>query len=224
MIEHLLAPENFLFLISLGLFLLIFLVQLLSVVLGMEPFGFMDSLLPDVDLDIDTDLNLGDASAGFVDSVMSMLKLGKVPFVFTFILFLFFFSLVGLYGQLALQEIGIGPLNWFLASSISFIVTMPLLRVGNGVLEKVLPQDETAAISADTFVGRIATVLIGTVTDERSAEAKVVGPEGKTHYIQVIADNEGKTFKQGDSVLIVSRRSDSVFAVIENKNPLLEEN
>ena len=224
MIENALAPENFLFLIALGLFLLIFLVQLLSVILGMEPFGFLDNLLPDVDLNIELDIDPGDVSPGFTDSVMSMLKLGRVPFIFTFILFLFLFSLVGLYGQMLLVELGIGRLHWFLASGGAFIVTMPLLRMGNGFLEKILPKDETAAVSVETFIGRMATVLIGTVTHERSAEAKVVGPEGRTHYIQVVADNEGKVFKKGDQVLIVGRRTESVFTVIENKNPLLEDN
>lgn len=223
MIENALAPENFLFLVALGLFLLIFLVQLVSVLFGMEPFSFLDSLLPDMELNLDGDISLADSSPGFVDSVMSMLKLGRVPFVFTFILFLFLFSLIGLYGQMALAHTEVGRLHWFLASGASLIATLPLLRLGNGLLEKVLPKDETAAISADTFVGRLATILIGTVTSDRSAEAKVIGPEGKTHYIQVVADNEGKTFRKGDHVLVVGRRTDALFTVIENPNPLLEE-
>ncbi len=222
MIENLLAPENGVFLVTLCLFLLIFLVQAISVIIGMEPFGFMDGLLPDIDIEVEADLDLGDAP-GFIDSVMSMLKLGRIPFIFTFILFLFLFSIIGLYGQMAFYEVSGSRLNWFLATGGAFVVTIPLLRIGNGILEKILPKDETAAISADTFVGRMATVLIGTATHERAAEAKVVGPDGKTHYINVVADNEGKSFKQGDHLLIVGRRTEGVFTVIENKNPLLEE-
>lgn len=223
MIENLLAPENFLFLIALGLFLLIFLVQLVSLLFGMEPFGFLDSLLPDIDVNLDTDLNLGDVTPSFVDSIMSMLRLGRVPFVFTFILFLFLFSQIGLYGQMVFLEMGGSRLHWFLASGGTFLVTIPLLRFGNGILEKVLPKDETAAISADTFVGRVATIILGIATHERAAEAKVVGPEGKTHYIRVVADNEGKSFGQGDYLLIVGRKTEGIFTVIENKNPLLKE-
>lgn len=221
MIENLLAPENGVFLVALCLFLLIFLVQLLSLVIGMEPFGFMDSLLPDIE--VDADLNLGDVSPGFIDSVMSMLKLGRVPFVFTFILFLFLFSQIGLYLQAAALEFTGSRFHWLFASIGAFVVTMPLLRFGNVILEKILPHDETAAISADTFVGRMATILIGTATHERAAEAKLVGPDGKTHYINVVADNEGRTFSQGDPILVVGRRTEGIFTVIENKNPLLEE-
>lgn len=223
MIENALAPENFLFLIALGLFLLIFLVQLLSLIVGMEPFGFLDNMLPDVDLDIDTDLHLGDVSPSFVDSIMSMLKLGRVPFVFTFILFLFLFSQIGLYGQMLFLELSGSRLNWFLASGGAFIATLPFLRVGNSLLEKVLPKDETVAVSADTFIGRMAIVTQGTATHERAAEAKVVGPKGRTHYIRVKADNEGKAFEKGDHVLIVARPSKGVFTVIQNPNPLLED-
>lgn len=223
MIENLFAPENGVFLVTLCLFLLIFVIQALSVVIGMEPFGFMDSLLPDVDFNADTDLHLGEVSPGFIDSVMSMLKLGRVPFVFTFILFLFLFSVIGLYGQLVLFELVGTRLNGLLASGGAFVVTIPLLRFGNGILEKILPKDETAAISANTFVGRMATILIGTATHARAAEAKVIGPDGKTHYINVVADNEGKSFIQGDHLLIVGRRTEGTFTVIENKNPLLDE-
>lgn len=223
MIENLFAPENGVFLVSLSLFLLIFLVQAVSVVMGMEPFGFMDNLLPGVEFEVDTDLNLGDLSPSFLDSVMSMLKLGRVPFVFTFILFLFLFSIVGLYGQMALFELSGWRLHWLPATGLALVVTTPLLRFGNGILEKVLPKDETAAISVDTFIGRICTIVIGTATNERAAEAKVVGPRGKTHYISVVADNEGKSFRRGQPLLIVARRTAGVFTVIENKNPLLEE-
>lgn len=223
MIENLLAPENGVFLVALCLFLLIFVVQLFSVLIGMEPFGFLDSLLPDIDVNVDADLNLGDISPSFLDSVMSMLKLGRVPFVFTFILFLFLFSQVGLYLQAAALELSGSRLHWLFASAGAFVVTMPLLRFGNGILGKVLPKDETAAISADTFVGRMATILIGTATHDRAAEAKLVGPDGKTHYINVVADNVGKSFTQGDHLLIVGRRTEGIFTVIENKNPLLEE-
>lgn len=125
MTESLFAPENVLFLVSLGLFIFIFLIQLLGVVMGLEPFGFLDNLLPDfdLDLDVDADLSLPDASPGFVESVMSMLKLGRVPFVFTFVFFLLTFSLVGLYGQMALDHFGPGRLQWALAGLAAFFLS-----------------------------------------------------------------------------------------------------
>ena len=223
MTEELLNPQNVLFTVALGLFLLIFLIQLLGVLSGFEVFGFLDNLLPNADMGVDADLDLPDVNPGFLDSVMSMLKLGRVPFVFTFILFLLLFSLIGLYAQLALVHCGLPRLHWLIASPAAFVVTLPLLRLGNGILEKVLPKDETAAISSDTFIGRIATITIGSVTHERHSEARLLGPDGKTHYVQVVADNEGMSFRKGDAVLIVGRRGEGLFTVIENNNPLLED-
>lgn len=216
MIDHILAPENSIFLVTLCLFLLIFLIQGASVIAGMEPFSFLDGLLPDVDFDAPEAHPIG-----FMDSIMSMLKMGKVPFIFSFILFLFLFSLIGLYGQLVLFKLGLPMLHWAIATPAAFVATLPVLRIGNGILEKVLPKDETYAISNEEFIGRTATITIGTATELRAAEAKVVGSDHKTHYIMVIADNAGKAFSTGDETLIVGRRSEGLYAVIENKNPLL---
>lgn len=88
-------------------------------------------------------------------------------------------------------------------------------------MEKVLPKDETAAVSVESFVGRVATIVIGTATHLRATEAKLVGPEGKIHYLQVVADVQEQSFSKGEEVLVVGRRSEGVFTVIENRNPLL---
>ena len=218
MIDNILAPENSVFAIALGLFLLIFLIQALSFIIGLEPFSFLDGLLPDAPVDLD----VPDAHpVGFMDSIMSMLKLGKVPFVFTFIFFLFSFSLIGLYGQQGLVAFGMPRLPWYIASPIALVVTIPVLRFGNAIMARVLPKDETYSISSDTFVGRMATITIGTATFDTPAEAKLQGPDKKTHYVRAVADEEGKSFKQGDRVLIVSKRAEGVFAVIEPDEFLL---
>ncbi|MDQ8205395.1 OB-fold-containig protein [Pelagicoccus sp. SDUM812003] len=218
MIDHILAPENALFAFALGFFLLIFLVQAISFIVGMEPFSFLDGLLPDAPIDLDVpDVH----PVGFMDAIMSMLKLGKVPFIFTFIIFLFCFSLIGIYGQLVLDKLGLPLLPWFVASPVAFLATIPCLRVGNALMAKVLPKDETYSISSDTFVGRMSTITIGTATHEIPAEAKLQGPDKKTYYVRVVADEEGTSFSQGDQALIVSKRSEGLFTVIQPDDFLL---
>ncbi|MBC2604709.1 OB-fold-containig protein [Pelagicoccus albus] len=216
MIDHILSPQNTLFAIALGLFLLIFMVQALSFVVGLEPFGFLDNLLPDIEIDVPEV-----ESVGVVDSILSMLRLGKVPFVFTLIVFLFSFSLIGIYGQLALVRLGLPMLHWALASPLAFLVSLPILRISNAFMARWLPKDESYSISSDAYVGCLATVTIGTATSERPAEARVDAPDDKTHYIRVISDDAEKAFSKGDRVLVIKKVSGGLFLVVEPDECLL---
>ena len=218
MIEYFTAPDNIAFLIALTLFFLLFLVELLSLVFGIEALSFMDDIVPDIDMDVD----LETASPGFLDSVFSFLRIGRVPMSMTMTVFLFVFSFIGFNLQYVLEGSGIGRLHWLPATAIAFVAALPFVRIGNTILEKVLPKDETSAISSETFVGRVAEITLGVATHAKQTEAKLVGPDGKTHYIQVVADRESSTFQRGDHVLVVGRRSESLFTIIEIQNPLLE--
>ena len=81
------------------------------------------------------------------------------------------------------------------------------------MLYHFIPQEKTLSASADSFVGRLAIITLGTATPEKQAEAKLRGPKGRTHYIQVVADGDGAAFPQGSTVLVAARRG-HLFAVI----------
>lgn len=216
MLEYLTASENIIFLGALTLFLLLFVVELVSVVMGLEPLSFMDELLPEIDLDAPG------ASPGFLDSVLSFLRIGRVPLSMTLTVFLFVFSFIGYNLQFILWGVGVGRLHWALASAVALVASMPVVRLGNTVLGKILPKDETSAFSSEAYIGRVAEITLGVATHGRQAEAKLVGPDNKTHHIQVVSDAEDATFKRGEHVLVVGRRTEGIFTVIEIQNPLLE--
>lgn len=227
--EHLTAPQNLLFGISLIFLLALFTLQLIGQLVGTELFAWMDSITPDlpdlgVDLDLDLDVDLDAAGSvgagGFIDHLFALLNLGRVPIVISLIVFLFLFSCIGYNLQFVLHEMGIPYLPLLGASAISLAATLPLLRFSNAGLARILPKDETQAVSEETFIGRVATITIGTVTTERQSEARLVGPLGRTHYIQVIADNEGVEFHQGDEVLVVGRKG-ALFTIIAVNTPSL---
>lgn len=224
MIENFTAPENVVFAITFSIFLLIGLVQLASFLMGLETFSFLDDLIPDVGLDVDGEGLAADLSPTVLDSILSMLKIGRVPLIFTIVLFLFLFSFFGYNMQQILHSAGIGRLPALIAAPVAFVITLPFLRLGNGILAKTLPRDETAAISSATFIGRIAVITLGKATHKRQTEAKLVGPDGKTYYIQVVADVAGAEFSRGDHVLVVGKRGEGIFTAIQNTNPLLEDN
>lgn len=235
MIELYTAPENIVFSIALTLMFMIGIVQIISLLLGLGLEGIIDDFLPDfdvdagvdVDVDADFDLDLDTDAAdhlhvGFMHAIMGWLHMGKVPALVSFIYFLFIFPFSGYAVQIVSYNIGFGFLPGILIVPTVFIACMPLLRIGNQVLAKIYPKDETSAVSSDTFIGRVAVITLGQVTSKRSAEAKLVDQYGKSHYIMVLADNEGDSFQKGDHVLVVGKRG-SRFSVITNPNPNLED-
>lgn len=214
------ATENIPFTGAIVLMLAIGIIEILSLVSGLGVFDFLDGLLPDFDAgEIDTDLD-ADAN-GLADALIGWLNFGKVPFIISFLLFVFLFGSFGLKIQaLAHSQIGTLLPIW-LASPMAFALTIFPLKWLNAVMGKIMPKDETMAISPESFVGRVATIVIGEASSSRPAEAKLTGPLGRTHYIMVTSDNPEERFPQGSRVLIVGRQG-SHFSVISVKNPHLQ--
>lgn len=240
MFSHFTAPENLPFAVALGLFFLIGMLQTVSLFTGISLFGWIDDLLPDLDaVGGDVDLEVGgeaeldmDADAGpdsiseasFIAQVFAWMNFGKVPFIITFLLFLFLFSCIGYNAQLFLTEMGLSLASPILIAPIAFVAAILPLKWGNGILGRVIPKDETSAVSSHTFVGRIATITIGEATHERPAEAKLRGPLGRTHYVMVLADRENVHFKQGDHVLLVDEKGPHFTCIaVKNKNLILDD-
>lgn len=246
MLSHFTAPENLPFAVALGLFFLIGILQVVSLLTGLSLFGWIDDLLPDfdsvgadfdldvdvgadldADLDVDVDADAGPDSvheASFIAQIFAWMNFGKVPFIITFLLFLFLFSFFGYNMQLALQEIGMKMVSPLIMAPIAFVVAILPLKWGNGIVGRVIPKDETNAVSKKTFIGRTATITIGEATHDRPAEAKLRGPLGRTHYVMVIADRENAHFKQGEHVLLVGQQGANFTCIaVKNKNLIDED-
>ncbi len=235
MYAHFTAAENLPFAVALGIFFLIGLVQTVSLFTGISLFGWIDDLLPDfdsvggvdlpgeltVDADFEAETGPGDGGeASWVAEIFAWMNFGKVPFIISFLLFLFLFSCIGYNGQLFLSESGLGLLPAGVAAPMAFAVSLFPLKWGNALLGKILPKDETSAISSGSYIGRIATITIGEATCERSAEAKLKGPLNRTHYVMVRAAEANARFGRGESVLLVGKEK-GTFTCIAVRNPHL---
>ena len=128
------------------------------------------------------------------------------------------FGLSGLFLQsFAQNTFGAMLPTWF-ASAAAFAVSLPAVRLVGGVLARILPKDETSAVSEQSFIGRVGTITLGTARHNSPAEAKLVDEYGQTHYIMVAPDLPEDEFKQGDQVLIV-HQAGSLFHVIPGNKP-----
>lgn len=229
MYAHFIAQENLPFAVALGLFFLIGILQTVSLLTGISLFGWVDDLIPDFEADlpgelsVDADVEMGEGSVehSWVADVFGWMNFGRVPFIISFLLFLFLFSCIGYNVQLFLSESGIGLLPAIVIAPLSLVAAVFPLKWGNALFGHILPKDETNAVSSHSYVGRVATITIGEATHERAAEAKLKGPLGRTHYVMVRADREEASFKQGEHVLLVAE-DDGEFTCIAPNNPHLD--
>jgi hypothetical protein len=217
MYSFLTDPDNLLFSGALLLLLVIAAIEMVSLLTGAGLFDFLDDLLPGfADSSVDAE-----GSVPIADALLGWLNLKKVPFIIGLLGFLFLFGAIGLKLQLLWASIfGGGAPYWISIPLILALVLIPL-RLLNRVLSCLIPKDESMAVSPDRFVGRVAVITIGEACLGKPAEAKLVGPLGRTHYVMVEPDESGVSFPQGSQVLIVGRKG-SHFSVISITNPNLK--
>ena len=202
MIEFFLASANLPFGFALGLMFSIAFLEGVGAILGVGFSGILGQILPDIDIDLDApDMGAGWSFTG----LLGWLRVGEVPVLVLLIVFLTAFGIIG-YGLQAFTHSILGSLlpGWF-SSAVSLLVSLPVLRVSSGIIAKLIPKDETSAVSEATFVGRTATIVMGIARVDFPVQARLRDEHGRTHYVMVEPDIDGEEFAEGEEVLLVKR-------------------
>jgi hypothetical protein len=234
MIELLTADANLPFTFSLGLMALLAIIEGLGMLLGTSPSELVDSSLPDIGaaprLELPEvgapeiagpEMGAPEASAHFGPvELLAWLQLGKVPFLIWLCTWLSVFGLFGLLIQTVYRGLAGGYLPPLLAAVAAVVGSLPVVRVATGLLARILPRDETTAVPSDSFVGRVATVTLGTARSGEPAQAKLKDQHGQAHYVMVEPDTDWESFVTGTSVLLVQRKG-AVFTAIRNPSDAL---
>lgn len=210
---------NFPFSVALVIVAILAAIEGVGLLIGAGIFGFLDGLLPNIDLDVDApDMTTSSISGQF----MTWLRIGRVPAIFSLIVFLVAFGLTGLLIQGLSNTILGAPLPALIAIIPAFVVSMPILRVGNYVLSVVVPKDETTAVSKNSLIGKLCTITGGEAKARYPAQGKVKDQHGQTHYILIEPDMESDVYSQGETVLLVRRNNSIYFAIRANSNGLMD--
>lgn len=144
--------------------------------------------------------------------------LGKVPLLVLLILFLAGFSVSGYVIQVAAQSVSGSLLPAWLASIPAVFAGMSTLSGVGALLAKVVPGDETTAVSEESLIGRVGVIVRGVAKQGLAAEAKVRDSYGKAHYVMVEPDLPEQNFDEGASILLV-RKTGVRFRCIANPHP-----
>ena len=233
MIGFLFSSSNLPFTIALGLMFGIGLLEGVTTLFGAGASSIIESVLPDLGLDGDLDVDLdgepgapdgGDINtSGTLSRLVGWINVGRVPVLVMLVLFLSGFGLLGLILQCAFQRAFGVLLPGTLATLAVLPVSLYVVRISSIGLSKVIPKDETEAVSEDSFIGRVARITLGTAASGRPAQAKLRDKYGQTHYVMVEPDSADTSFPSGTEVLLVDRAG-AVFRAIRNTSAALTDN
>ena len=241
MIDLLLAPPNTPFAVALGLMLLFAALEVVTSLFGASASSTVDSLLPeldapdldvDVDLDIEVDVDLdvdgpgidapatdgASAAGGPLTAVLTWLCIGRVPALVLLIAFLTAFGLSGL-GVQSVVEATTGEYlpSWF-AALPALAIGLPATRyIGLG-LARLIPKEETEAVSRRKFIGKVATIVRGEARADLPAEAKLQDRFGQTHYLMVAPEGDD-VLEAGAEAVLVKRQGGHYLAVRHDRAP-----
>jgi hypothetical protein len=227
MLNGLLTPPLAPFAVALGIMLFIALTEAVGTLFGASPSSLLDQILPDLDTaaDIDMDVDGGPGTAGggqgMLSQLLGWLCIGKVPILILLVAFLTAFGLAGILFQSLISGVFGAYLPALFASIVALILALPPTRWFALGLARLMPKEETEAVSSRSFVGRVATITRGIARRDIPAEAKLRDVHGQMHYVLVEPDADDAAFQPGAEVLLISQSSAIRFRAIPNENVLL---
>lgn len=189
MLEIIAAPANLPFAVALLVMLLIGAVE--AVGLGASA----------VHLDVHADVDGG-------GDLLGWLGIGRVPLLMLLVVFLALFGLIGL----AIQQFA-GPLPLWIAVPAATVAALPLTGLGARGLARIIPGDETTAVSLDSLVGRRGTITIGTARRGSPAQARVADIHGQVHHVMVEPYDDDHSIVEGETVRL-DRREGHIFIAV----------
>ncbi|HEY0043560.1 MAG TPA: YqiJ family protein [Allosphingosinicella sp.] len=186
MLEFIAAPANLPFTVALLVMLMIGAVEALG--LGASA----------AHLDIDADAHFG-------GELLDWLGVGRVPLLILLVVFLAIFGMVGLTLQQVAESLLGNPVTPWIAGPAAALAALPLTGIGARGLARILPQDETTAVSIDSLLGKRGTITIGTARRGSPAQARVRDIHGQPHFVMVEPHDEAHPIGEGETVLLVRR-------------------
>ena len=155
------APETEIFGIAIALMVLLGVLEVTSMLAG-GISDWLDNLLPDsLTETAHAEVGLDAADAGVFVRFLSWLYVGRVPVLMLMVVFLAVYGLTGYLFQTTFAAVFGSYLNGWLAAVAVWFISLPLVRLTAGGLYKIMPKDETTAVSQESLIGRIGTVVLG---------------------------------------------------------------
>ncbi len=198
MLQEIFSGPNTPFAIAIVFLVALVAIELIGALTGLSLSGHGDHA--DADLHVEGGDLDGDAG------VFDWLGLGKVPLLILIAEFCAAFGAIGLVLQSAVTHLGGGtPLAAWLAALIALPPSVLATRWLSIGVARVLPREETEAVTQDSLVGRVAEVSTGTARQGNPAEARVRDAHGHIHYVRVRPAIDTESHPPGTRVVLLAR-------------------
>jgi len=198
--DFLTAPANLPFAVALVLMLMIGIVEAAGLGLG--------------GADVDADVHAGGGD------LLGWLGIGQIPLLMVLVVLLAIFGMVGITGQGVARSLFGAPLSPWIAGPAAFAAALPLTGLAARGLARILPGDETTAVSLASLVGRRATITVGTARQGHPARAAVRDVHGQVHYVMVEPSGERQSVPEGGTLLLVRREGEIFVGLYEDETLL----
>jgi len=200
---------NLLYTLAISIVLLLLSLELIGLIVGISLLDMLDNISP-FDLDVDTSLPIIN---GGISNLLDWLCLTKLPMLIWLIITLTHFSIIGYsINYLVLTSLEWQPQLIFILPTTVFFTFIMTHFVGSA-LAKIIPNNETSAVSTSTFIGRAAKITIGIASSGNPAEALLIDDFNQKHYIMVEPEFEKEYLPQGTEVVIVEKLNGTWLAI-----------
>jgi hypothetical protein len=191
---------------------------MLNIVTAPESWLFTSALCLMLMIGIVEALGLGGigSDGGSLDSdnpLFAWIGIGQLPLSVALIVFLGIFGLGGLILQEIVSASTGARLPWLPASVAAAAVAVPATGLLARVVARILPADETTAVSLDSLVGRRGHIVLGIASLHLPARAKVRDAFGHSHYVLVEPHLAGEVLREGEEILLVAREAGSFLGI-----------
>jgi Protein of unknown function (DUF1449) len=137
---------------------------------------------------------------------------GRLPLLILIILALGVFSVEGFLLQGIGHVVGIAvPVS--IAALAAAAGSIPVIRTTSRGLSRIIPRDETYAVSDADFVGKVAVVSIGPLDQGLPGRVRLKDVFGNWHTVPARASSDSVALAVGASVLLVDRDAKSFIAI-----------
>ena len=201
MLSFFTADYNLLYSCALLFVLFLALLEGVGLLMGLSIANALDDILP---IDVETDVTL---STGGLSAIVGWLYLHRLPFLVWIILFLTSFGIAGL----SVNHIIILPS--LVSFPIALLIAILSCRILGKQIARVVPKNESSAISSNSFSGKIATITIGKASKGNAAEAVLLDDFKQKHYLLVEPEKQGQEFNQGTQVILIEKLHHSWLAI-----------
>jgi len=158
--------------------------------------------------DIDIDAEHHDALGG----LFLWINAGRLPLLILVILALGVFSIEGFLLQGIAHAAGVAVPVW-IAALAAGAGSIPMIRTASRGISRIIPRDETYAVSDADFVGKVAVVSIGPLDQGLPGRVRLKDVFGNWHTVSARASPDSAALPVGANVLLVDRDAKCFIAI-----------